>query len=444
MKNKHKVILALLLAFVLVLTACGSKGGNNDADKDNDNDKDGTLKGEITVQAEEEWVDYYQAAIDKIVADNPDVTITIKEVGAFDHLDVLDNTDATNTDIADVFAVPADRVEGLVQNDVLAALDAPEMAKEIGGWDDFEGGLASLFKYDGEYLAFPYNIETLATFINTENAERLNIDYTKPMEITDVDDPATILLPMFDAWYGVAPNNAGGIDLLRKDGNNFTSTYASSYGELNEDQKAVFDAIYEYWKLHNDKMTPLFDADSGWSYIDEEFKTGGNGVARLGGPWDAAKFNEDTNGKLAIYPIGHLTIAGKELTHWQGGWALVANGRIEEDANKMAIARALIKEIVNPENAEELYKATGKILENVSAEDYEASDLPDLDKKVISNIIKSYNVSEPRPTFKEYGSVWDTWENAVLSWNSETPATPEEAYKLLEAAFTAMMEQIEQ
>ncbi len=41
----------------------------------------------------------------------------------------------------------------------------------------------------------------------------------------------------------------------------------------------------------------------------------------------------------------------------------------------------MIEEIVNPEYAVEFFKATGKILENVSVNEYLDSDLPEVDKK---------------------------------------------------------------
>lgn len=444
MKRNLKVV-ALLLSLVMILTACGG-GKSGDAGKKDGDAKApeaGSLKGEISVQAEKGWKEYYQKAIDKIVKENPDAKITIKEAGSFDHLDVIDSTNAENPDVADVFAIPADRIFNLYEKEVLGALDAKAVGDELGGWDNYDEQIGGVFKVEEEYFAVPYNIETLVTFVNTKNAEAAKIDATKPIELNDQKDPATVLLPLFDAWFGVAPNNAGKIDLLAEEGEGFKSTYAGKYEELEADQKAVFDGIYEYWKLNNDAGTSLFDADAGWGYIDEQFATGGKGVARIGGPWEAAGFQEKAGeGNMEVYPIGHITIAGKPLSQWQGGWGLSINSRIEEDADKVALATALIKELVNPENAAELYKSTGKILGNVKAEDYDATDLSDFDKKLIKLTLESYEASPQRPVFKEYGNVWDTWKNGVLSWNSVKPKDAASAYKELNAAFSSMMEQI--
>ncbi|NLB51174.1 MAG: sugar ABC transporter substrate-binding protein, partial [Clostridiaceae bacterium] len=120
-------------------------------------------------------------------------------------------------------------------------------------------------------------------------------------------------------------------------------------------------------------------------------------------------------------------------------WGLAINPRIEEDPAKVALAEAMIGEIVNPDYAVDLFKATGKILENVTADAYAASDLDEIDKKVIEAVIDSFHVSPGRPLFQEFGPVWDTWKNAVLSWNSVVPAGAEEAYQQLKASFDAMM-----
>lgn len=440
MKRKVNVLLALLLAFVMVLSACG---GKNTKKPEAGKEAKG-LKAEISVQVEKEWMDLYKKSAEAVLKNNPDSKINFKEVASFEHLDVIKATSADNKDVADVFSVPADRLEDLTRNDVLAAIPAKEMADKVGGFDDFDKGLGGIFKVEDNYFAFPMNIESLVTFVNKTNAKAQGIDLTKPIEMNDQKDAATVLLPIFDAWFGVAPNNAVGIDLLaRKDGK-FSSTYANKYSELSADQKAVFDSLYEYWKKNDQAKTPLFDADAGWGYLDDQFKTGQKGVARVGGPWELAGFIEKAGKEnLDVYPIGQITIAGKPLIHWQGGWGLGINARIEEDEDKLALAKAFIEELMKPENAIEMFKQAGKVMPNVKVDVYEGSDLSDLEKKSIKHVFDSYAVSVPRPTYPEYGNVWDTWKNSVLSWASKKPANAEAAYNELHAAFTSMMQQIE-
>lgn len=437
-KNIMKFVASVLAVFMLA--ACG--GAPAETTKEEGTPAD-VGKVELTVQAEKEWVPHYEAAIARVKEVYPEAQITIKEVGAFDHLDTMDTTDAGNPDVADVFALPADRIFGLAQREALAGIDAKKMAEEIGGWADFDAGIGGQFVADGEYLAFPYNIETLITFANTANAKATGVDLEKPVEVNEIENEATALLPLFDYWYGVAATNSAMVEPLTKaEDGKLSSDLTADWSELAPEKQAMFTALYDYWKKNADAGTALFDADAGWGYIDNAFTTGGKGVVRLGGPWDTAAISKQAgDGKdLEIFPIDKITLGGKPLVHWKGGWGLGVNARIEGDEAKMAVAEKLIEEIVNPEFAADLFKTTGKILENVSAEDYAKMDLPEVDKKVIAAVIESYNIAPARPLFLEFGKVWDTWKNAVLSWNSVKPATPEDAYKEIQASFKAMMD----
>lgn len=439
MKN-FKGLIALILVLAVVLTGCGKSSTDKPADNGGTTPAAGSLKGEISVQAETDWMDYYQAAADKIMEANPDAKINIIEVGAFDHLDTLDATDASNEDVADLFAIPADRLYGLNDAQVLNPIDSEALAAEIGGWDDFTAGLGGQLKIDDEYLAFPYNIETLITYTNKANAEATGVDLSKAVDVNAGPNESTVLLPIFDAWYGVAVTNAANLELLGIDENgNFYSDLTKEYADLSADQQGVLAAVYNYWKAHNDAGTALFDADAGWGYIDDSFRTGSEGVIRLGGPWDQATMTELAGEDLVIGSIEKITIDGKPLAHWKGGWGLAINSRNEKDPDKIQLAYAMIKELVNPDNAVELFKATGKILENANADVFKDSDLSDTQKEIIEAVYASYADAPNRPLFSEWGKVWDTWKNAVLSWNSVKPASVEDAYGELKASFDAMM-----
>ncbi len=203
-KNLFNGGLALLAVLALVFSSMSCGGKTEDG------------KVVLTVQAEQGWMPYYQEAAKRVQEANPDAEIQLIEVGAFDHLDKIDSTDASNQDVADLFAIPADRLYGLAENEILASIDSQKLAEEIGGWSDFDAGLGGNLKVKDEYLAFPFNIETLITFVNVANAKAKGIDYTKPFEIKAQKDPATVLLPLFDTWYGVAPLNSAEIELLGK------------------------------------------------------------------------------------------------------------------------------------------------------------------------------------------------------------------------------------
>ena len=439
---KKNLFLTLILVLAVTVSACTSGAPTTPGTPDTPvGDSEGGIEAAITVQVEPTWLGYYEQVRDRVLENNPNATIDFIEIGSFDHLDVLDATDVTNEDIADVFAIPADRIYGLSQNEALASIDAKTMAENVGGFDNYDEGLGGNFNVDGEYLAFPMNIETLINFGNTANAAANGIDLTKPVEFTELKYE-DMLVPVFDAWFGVSFMNAGNIEMLGKDDSgNLYSDLTKDFSELNQEQQEVFTALFNYWKAHKEAGTPLWDADGAWGYMDSSFTTGGNTSIRLEGPWSTGNLSNFANNgaDLAILPINQVTVSGNPLVHWKGGWGLAINSRNEADENKMALSQAFIEEVVNPEYAVDFFKATGKILENVKADVYLDSDLSDTDKLVIEAVLNSYAEAPARPLFTEWGSVWDTWKNSILSWSSVNPSTVEEAYSEVQASFTAMM-----
>lgn len=395
-------------------------------------------KAEITVSADKSWIPYYQAAIDRLKAKYPESKITIKDVAAFDVFTIIDSTDATNPDVPDVFAIPADRLYTLNKKEALAPLDAKAIAEVLGGYENFDEGLGGNLKIGEDYMAFPMNIETLAVFYNPVNAKAEGIDPAKPIDFKDAKE-LSILIPAHDAWFGVSLANAVGINFLSNEGGQFQSDLVEDFANLAPEKKAVIETLYNYWKVADQKGPELWDKDKAGSFIDEQFKDGGKGVFRIDGPWATANLQ-----KLApsvdVAPLSNITVNGQPLKHWQGGWGLAINSRNEADPAKMALATELIKEILNPAYAEDYFKATGKIMLNVKAETYAASaNLSEIDKKVIAAIIESYNNAEKRPLFDEWGQVWPSWQNALLSWNSTKPQTVEDAYKTIQDSFKTMM-----
>lgn len=438
-----KLLVTLLVAATSInFVACGSsdkgessKGEGSVSTGSSATDEKVTLK----VQAEKEWMPYYEKVKETIVEKYPNATIELVETGSFDHLDTIDKTDATNSDVADVFALPADRLYGLAKNQVLAAMPAKEMAEEVGGFADFDNGLGGNFEIDGEYLAFPYNIETLVGYVNVENAKAANIDTTQNIEFTDLEYNQ-ILTTVHDAWYGVAFTNSVGFELLNfDDSKELYSTATKEWADLTDEQKALFEGLYNYWKGHKENNTSLWDKDAAAGYIDEQFKTGGTDAIKIDGPWATKSVKElvGSADNMQIIPLSQITFNGQPLKHWKGGWGLGINARCEENEAQMEVAQAFIKEIVNPDNAKELFEATGKVLENATIDDYK--DVDELQLKVIEATYASYEVAENRPLFSEYGQVWDTWQNALLSWSAKNPANAEEAYKEVKASFDGMM-----
>jgi arabinogalactan oligomer/maltooligosaccharide transport system substrate-binding protein len=454
MKRVVSLLLVLVLAFTMVAcgnnantentnagTNTGTNEGTNESTTEETTEVASGLEATISVQVESGWLEYYEAAKARVLEANPKATINFIETGSFDHLDVLDGTDVTNPDVADVFALPADRIYGLANNEFLATLDAQGLASVVGGFDNYDAGLGGNFKVNGDYLAFPMNIETLIIFANSANAEANGVDLSSTIEFTDLNYE-DMLVPAFNAWFGVAMTNSADIELLgmKEDGTLF-SDLTSDFADLPKEKQEFFTALFNFWQAHDAAATDAWDKDATWGYMDGAFTTGGTNSLRLEGPWSTGGLSEKAgNGEdLAILPINQVTINGLPLAHWKGGWGLAVNARVEGEDEQMALAEAMIAEIVNPEYAVDFFKSTGKILENVDADTYANSDLSDIDKKVVAAVIESYQDAPARPLFTEWGQVWGTWENAVLSWSAVKPATVEDAYSEVKAAFDAMM-----
>ncbi|MCT4544926.1 MAG: hypothetical protein N4A63_15450 [Vallitalea sp.] len=429
-KFKKAVLMTTLIASLVTFVGCSS-------------DKKETAKKQdkivVTVQAEKDWMPYYEQVEKTVESKFENADIQLIEIGCFDHLDVIDKTDISNKDVADVFALPADRFYGLADKEVLAKIDAKEMAKRVGGFKNFDEGLGGNLSIDGTYLAFPYNIETLIAYVNVKNAEEAGIDLNKDIEFTDLDFEEMLVLA-HDCWFGVAFANSANLELLSKDENGkLTTDLTKEYSELTKEQQELFTALYNYWKEHNDNVTNLWDKDAAGGYLDAKFSTGEGNAIRIDGPWAAPDLTERVGSadNLKILPLNQITVNNKQLKHWKGGWGLGINARVEEDADKMEVACAVIEEIVNPKNAAELFKYTGKLLENVEPSAYDSLD--EMNKMVINATYKSYKTSLTRPLFTEFGSVWGSWQNACLSWSATNPKTPEEAYNQVKASFEAMM-----
>ncbi len=426
-----KKILTSILIAISVL-ACGKKEAANEV-------KTEGLKGSIVVQAEEPWKPYYEAAIARVKEKNPEADIQLKVIPSFDHLEIIDKTDATNKDAADVFAIPLDRMEGLASKDVLASFDAKALAEKIGGFGDYDNGLGGQLKVDGSYVGLPFNIETLVLGVNKKNAQDNGVDIAKGIDFASLN-PNVAMIPVFNAWWGVAITNAFDVELLGKDGDKFFSDLTKNWEELTPDQQKMFEGLFNYWQASHKAKLPMFDTQAVYGYMDSAFATGKTGSARIIGPWEVGNIVGSINDDFDVMGLDKAMWQGKPLKHWKGGWALVINARNEEDKDKMALSEAVMAELMNPKYAADLYNAAGKIMPNVTKEQYEAMEnIKPLDKKVIASVIDSFASSVSRPLFKEWGQVWDTWQNSLLSWEAKKPANAQDAYKEVQASFKALL-----
>jgi arabinogalactan oligomer / maltooligosaccharide transport system substrate-binding protein len=69
----------------------------------------------------------------------------------------------------------------------------------------------------------------------------------------------------------------------------------------------------------------------------------------LKGPWSTGSLTGHAGeDNIRILPINQVTVNGKPLLHWKGGWGVGVNARLEGQDAEMALAQALIAELINP------------------------------------------------------------------------------------------------
>lgn len=407
---KRKISLLLVLGLVLTsLVACKAPKKDEVSDKAPNNEvEDENEETSIRVQVEKGSKNHYEKAANRVKEQYPDTNIEFIETTSKDHLDLLGEKDSKDEEIADIFTISLD----------------------------------DLYSLEEKHQAYPMNIKTLVNFINVKNAEANDINTIKDIEFTELSNE-DILIPIFDTWYGIAFMNAGKIELLTEmESGEFYSDMTRDFSELNVNQEEIFKAMYNYWYYSQEEESLLFSKEEYLAFMDDSFKTGGVTSIRPGDINARDYLSEIAGGNIDILPIESLVVMGNSLSQWKDGDRLAINARIKDHKDKMEIAEAMVEEIVNPEYAIDLFKDTGKILQDISLETYTKSDLDDRDKDFIKAAYLSYEKAIDPPVSKEWQRVADTWEKAILSWNSLKPTTVEEAYKILQDEFKDMLNSI--
>lgn len=272
-----------------------------------------------------------------------------------------------NKDVADLFGAPLDKAPILLQKEAVIPFDAKALAEKIGGFGNYDEGLGGRLKDGDKYLGFPMNIEALLLGMNVKNASTQGIDLSKDVELSTLKANVS-LIPIMNAWFGVAITNSFNLELLGQDGDKFFSDLTKNWEELTPDQQKMFEGMYNYWKTSHEAKTPMFDPQAAYGYMDSQFFTGKEGSVRIIGPWDGTPLSESIKDDFDVAPLSKGLWCGKPLKHWKSGWTFFINARNEENKDKIDLCEALIAELLNPKYAADYYKITSKIMPNVSKE----------------------------------------------------------------------------
>jgi multiple sugar transport system substrate-binding protein len=157
--------LALALAGSLVLTACGSDGG--------DSGGDGTVTLNFTWWGADERAERYEAAIDLFEEQHPDITVQTS-FAEFQDYWTQRNTDATSGELPDVMQMDLSRLLEYANQGLL--YDLSEFEGNQLDTSQFEESLLESGRADGQLLAMPTGTNTLTLMVNNDLAAELGVE----------------------------------------------------------------------------------------------------------------------------------------------------------------------------------------------------------------------------------------------------------------------------
>lgn len=437
-----------------------------------------SLAGEITVQVNPEQKGFYQAAADRVIKENPGVKITLIEMEYKSHLNKLfdeavatsviksdtELTDAleeklqlseedTVSETADLFMVSVASFRDLAKAGIIAPLEIDILLDEgvSTNSEAYDNSLGGIFKVGQDYYACPFGIETMIALLNTANAEEQDFDFEESIEISNLTQAEQFILPLSDFNCASVLLNSAELRPLyvtKTKGDKFAiaSDLTYSWDSLPENMKELFSDLYTFYQLQKCEEISLHSEDKCREKRNTAFISGGKSILAF---CDSAKDAEHladlaNKGKdLKYLPLSQVKLNGQALMHWKGGWGLSLKTTVLENPEKKAIAEAMIRELTNPDFAEDLYLQSGTILDTVSPEVYsESKSLEDSQKEIIALSLASFEEAQKLPTVPGFDKVWGTWENGLSSWTYLDVQNAKEAYEVLQVRFVNLLKQL--
>ena len=77
----------LALSAALVLTSCGGKDKKASSGENESVDKEANIK--ISVQLEEDWMEHYKAAAERVKKEFPNAEIELRTIGGLEHIEII-------------------------------------------------------------------------------------------------------------------------------------------------------------------------------------------------------------------------------------------------------------------------------------------------------------------------------------------------------------------
>lgn len=436
MKIKKIVILALTLTISMsFLTSCSDDKGNDI--KNQGVSQFSSQNYDITIQMEEAWRPYYEVIVGEVTSKYPDKTVNFVDTPSLTNLDLIYATSIDNKDIPDIFAVPYNKINGLIEDKCLSPIDVEAIAQISGSNKVFDDNLKSA----GTYYGVPYFMETAAVFINVKNAADKNVSIIDAVEFNDFN-VNSILSTMHDLNNGINFLNSVYLTPLKKDENGvYSSDLTKNFAELSTEQVKLLNVMFNYWNTNKEANPDIWDSEASFNYMNEHFSTGGKSFLRLDTTNNLTDIIKVTNNgeDLMVLPTNAFTVYGNSLKSIKNGYSLVVNRNTQSDQENMQIVNEIIAELTNPNNALNFFNDSKKILSSAEYYIFEQSMLEDHLKSIINASITSYDSSISYP-LEEFELAIDTWKNALILWQTANPVDTEAAYEIIQGGFNSLIE----
>lgn len=400
-KNWKKHLLGMVTASTaLLLAACGGEDtaddtstedtGTDDAttEETTDDTASGDLGGELTVTVGADYIDFINE-IAPAFEEETGVSLSVEEREMFETLDGL-SLDGPAGLAPDVTIAPYDRIGGL---GLQGHLHEVTLADD-GRYDATDEQQVSA---DSTVYGSPYVVEALIMYYNTDLLDAAPTSFEELEALAEDDTYAyaneagtntAFLANWIDFYssYGLISGFGGYV--FGEDG-----TDTSDVGLNNEGTVEAIEYANQWYDIWPEGM---LDATSAGSFVEQTFIEG-NTAAIIGGPWNAAAFN-DAGLNYAAAPIPTLP-NGNAYEPFGGGKGWIISNYTEN----AEAAQAWLDYVTNEENMQALHEFNNEVPANQAVRQ---SIVDAGDNELAIAVIEQYSNSVPMPNIPQMAEVW--------------------------------------
>lgn len=334
------------------------------------------------------------------------------EVLDFDMFDALDGLalDGPSGQGADVYIAPYDRLSSLSLAGHIAEVELPE----ANNYDETDAAQVTV---DDVIYGVPTVIESIVLYYNKDLIE------SAPQSFEDIEQLLQDEAYAFEGeegknvgfltqWtdfyyaYGLIAGHGG---YIFGDGNDVADIGLNNEGAV-EGITYATKYFQEYWPQG------MLDVQSAPDFLRESF-INGETAAIIGGPWDAASFN-DAGINYGVAKLPTLT-NGEEYQAFAGGkaWAVSSYSENTDLANEF------LRWVTSEEQQQIMYEQLGEIPANQLAREAVAAE----DNELTQAVIETYANAQPMPNVPEMAEVWSGAETMMFDAGSGNLSPQESA-----------------